>query len=303
MFGIKKKKKRTGGGKTRSPQRSRKFPRPSPALVKTALVALATLVAGSAAFAGVWALEAHVRAQPKYQAKPRIIMADAPAGLADRIQQLLAPVADGPWIDDTLCERIAKALDDSAWVERVNSVRRHADGTVVVSCEYRDAAVLIQTGNGFYLADNRGIRLPGRYSFHPSFVLVQGVGAPVPSPGELWHGADLAAALAIVERLRHEQLNEQVAAILVGNYAGRQNNRKAHIELVSTPPPPGRIIWGSAPGEEIEENSVEQKIGLLREIYDRWGRIDGGHAIIDISTFPDRFTIRAPNDLDGARTG
>ena len=50
----------------------------------------------------------------------------------------------------------------------------------------------------------------------------------------------------------------------------------------------GRIIWGSAPGAEIEENTVAEKLELLRSNYRRFGRADAGRGVIDVSVHPDR---------------
>ena len=44
-------------------------------------------------------------------------------------------------------------------------------------------------------------------------------------------------------------------------------------------------------GFEVEENLAPQKLALLRQNYAQTGRADAGHAVIDISTFPDRFHI------------
>lgn len=295
MFGLKPKSKRSGGSGSRRvrAERRRRLPQGfNPWIV--AAVVIGVLILTSSAVWGTRKLEAYVRARPEFQSPPRIVLTDVPDGLTDRIMDIVSSAAAGPWIDDAICQRIAEALSQSAWVERVNSVRRFADGRVAVSCEYRSATALVQSGGGFYLIDDRGVRLPGRYQYHPAFVVIQGVVAAVPAPGTAWPGADVRAALAILDRLRDEPFFDQIGGVLVENYGGRQDKRQAPIELVTTPPPAGRLIWGSAPGEEIEENTVEQKIRLLGEIYRQWGRIDAGHDIIDISTFPDRFAVRTP---------
>ena len=79
----------------------------------------------------------------------------------------------------------------------------------------------------------------------------------------------------------------KVPAIL---YGGRRDPRACHIELM-TDQAGGRIRWGSAPGSELEENGVQQKLALLRENFSKTGRVDARHAVIDVSTFPDRYTI------------
>ena len=65
---------------------------------------------------------------------------------------------------------------------------------------------------------------------------------------------------------------------------------KTNVEL-ATDRAGGRIRWGSAPGLEIEENLPGQKLALLRQNFINTGRADADHPVIDVSTFPDRFTV------------
>jgi len=57
----------------------------------------------------------------------------------------------------------------------------------------------------------------------------------------------------------------------------------------------GTIIWGSAPGQELEENTAAQKLAILRSNYARSGRLDSQYRVIDVSVFPDRFIV--PGDV------
>jgi hypothetical protein len=149
---------------------------------------------------------------------------------------------------------------------------------------------MVQQGNDFYLIDRKGVVLPGLFRFDPAWKLVQGVGSPAPGPGEVWPGEDLRAALKLIYLLRDEPFANQITAILVENFDGRMYPRASHIEL-ATDRAGGRIRWGSAPGRELVENRVEEKLAILRENYRRTGRADAHHPVIDVATFPDRFTI------------
>jgi hypothetical protein len=174
-------------------------------------------------------------------------------------------------------------------VQRVDQVLRLPDGRIEVRCRYRTPFALVQSGGGFVLVDGEGVRLPGQYPYSPSLPLVQGVAAPAPDQGQLWDAPDLAAGLKILTRLAGEPYADQVTAVLVHNHGGRRSPRSAHVEL-ATDRAGGRIIWGSGPGEEIEENTAAQKMAILQRNYELHGRIDAGLPVIDISTFPDRFT-------------
>ncbi|MEE9296656.1 MAG: hypothetical protein V3W34_17060 [Phycisphaerae bacterium] len=240
---------------------------------------------------GVHGLEAFVLNRPEYLVACDIYLADAPEYLEESILAVIAPAAATAWTDPDLCRRIGAVLEESAWVRQVNEVRRYAGGSVVVSCDYRGSAALVQFENDHYLIAADGVRLPGVYSYYPSLVVVQGVSAPPPVAGERWPGEDIKAALDIIERLQEEPFFDQVTGVLVGNYDGRRDKRQPHI-LLAVAPSGSRIVWGSAPGLEIEENTVGEKIQILARNFLSSGRIDAGYDCIDISVYPDRFTTR-----------
>ncbi len=284
-------------GKRRRRRRKRSIPaswfavarvaRTLTAPVVTRCFVAAALIAG--VVTGVGRLEAYLRQRPEFQAPPDIHLADVPEALQDQIMAVLAPLAEEPWADRDLCRRIGEALEGSAWVQRVHRVRRFSGGTIVVSCDYRTPAALVQSDGDYYLVAHDTVRLPGRYTYHPALVVVQGNVAPPPAPGRRWPGDDLHAALDIINLLGDLPFYNQITGVLVGNYHGRRDARRPHI-LLATAPSGNRIVWGSAPGENIEENTAQEKIQILKENYRRFGRIDAGFEWIDISVYPDRFT-------------
>lgn len=256
------------------------------------LVVLAALVAGSWTLAR---LEAQVESTLLDRVdQPTLTFVDLPDHLGElALSDLRAGVADlmqRDWTEDSLCREMALRLDTVGWVARVNYVRRTADARFEVSARYRLPVAMVQQGRDFMLVDNRGVRLPGVYRYEPTWKLIQGVARPAPQPGHPWAGDDLAAGLAIIEALAGESFESQVTAVLVDNMAGRRDVRLSHLEL-ATERAGGRIRWGSAPGREIEENTVVQKLAILRANYRDTGRIDAGYAVIDVSTFPDRYTV------------
>jgi hypothetical protein len=116
------------------------------------------------------------------------------------------------------------------------------------------------------------------------------VGQPPPAPGAAWEGDDLRSGLAVIGAVEAQPFASQITAVLVGNFDGRTDPRRSHLEL-ATDQAGGRIRWGSAPGSELEENTVGQKLAILLENFRQTGRVDAHHPVIDVSTFPDRFTI------------
>jgi len=244
---------------------------------------------------GMSSLERHVLGNVADSAAPTIAFVDLPGqlvGLADRnLHDSLAEIlARRSWLDTRTCREMSDRLENVGWVAKVNHVRRTSDGRFEVSGQYRVPFAMVQHEAEFFLVDGRGVRLPGTYLYDPQWRLVQGKAAPPPLPGSQWEGDDLQAGLNVLRVLQSETFANQLTAVLVGNYDGRVDSKESHLEL-ATDRAGGRIHWGSAPGRELAENSVEQKLAILRENYRRTGRADAGHPVIDISTSPDRFTI------------
>ncbi len=259
---------------------------------------IALLIAAVGASIGMNKLERRVQGHERFAGPPEIVLIAAPQGLESIILDRLAPLTATVWTDPQLCELVVAELNRVAWVRKVESVRRIPPGRIEVRCEYRTPAAMVQDRGEFVLIDSERVRLPGRYPFSTAYPLIQGVAATPPEAGQQWDVPDLAAGLAIHERLGPEPFVDQVTAVRVHNYRGRENPHLGHIVL-ATDRAGGRIIWGSAPGEEIEENSTDQKLVILRRNHEQYGRIDAGRAVIDISTFPGQFTTPA-GAADGA---
>lgn len=210
----------------------------------------------------------------------------AQAELEDSLLSLL----DGPWTDDRLCRKMTERLEAVGWVSAVRKVKRYNDGRFVIQCDYRVPVALVQYGQEHFLVDDEHHRLPGLYRADSTWQVIEGIATKPPVPGTPWNSADLRAALQLLKGLRSEPFAHQIAAIEIGNFKGRKNAAAAHVVL-RTQHNDGRIRWGSAPGTEIEENTLRQKLAILRENYISTGRADAGHAVIDVSTLPTRYSI------------
>ncbi len=252
-----------------------------------------TIVAAASSVMG--RLDRHVRslihdefpdARVNYVNLPESMQALARNDLDQSVDDLLRR----PWTDDALCRAMVHRIEQVGWVRRVGFVRRTPSGQFDIGAEYRRPFAMVQQDTVFNLVDVHGVRLPGSYRYDPRWSLVQGVAAQAPPPGSAWPGDDLRAGLAVLERIKIEPFAGQITAVLVDNFGGRIDVRSNHIAL-ATDRAGGRIEWGSAPGREVEENDVEQKITLLRANFRETGRADAHHAVIDVSTYPDRFTI------------
>lgn len=258
----------------------------------TALLAASILVGWSVATARV---DAYVHGLVQSRFDPEVDFVDLPQqleGLAsvDLITRATAAIEGADWTSNHICREVAEGLQSLGWIAGVNHVRRTSDARFEVSCRYRLPTAMVQMDGEFYLVDDDGVRLPGEYLYNAAWPLVQGAAASPPQPGMLWPGQDVHAGLSVLQSLRSEPFSRQITAVLVGNHDGRSDPLAEHIEL-ATDRAGGRIRWGSAPGRELEENTVAQKIAIMRENYRRTGRADAKHPIISISTLPDRFSI------------
>ena len=278
-------RRRQGAGRAADEFRARLL-----ALGREGLKLALTLTVCTAAIWGLQRAQQNEFRNPEYHQQTQFVLADAPAGIADVVLDDLARLTQTSWIDNELCERAYERLSQSPWVRAVHHVGKAEPGVIRVACEYRRPIAMVQQHEYFYMVDEYGIRLPGQYDYQPGWLLIQGVQAALPEPGEIWPGADLAAGLRLAEMLLNQPYHYQVVAVLMHNHGGRVDPYHHHVELV-TDRDGSRILWGSAPGEEQEENTAAHKLQILAENFRRHGRIDAHQPRIDISVFPDRYFI------------
>lgn len=269
-------------------------------IVRLSLLAIATLAVAAGASYGVARLDSHTdKLILSEVGQATFTFVDLPRSLVSLagpdLEASLDAVRDHKWTAAHMCQSVADALGGVGWIARIDSVRRLAGGRFEIRATYRAPAALVQLDEYFLLVDRAGVRLPGRYAYDPRWPIVQGVAASPPKSGGsgsglLWTGEDLRAALTVIHKISSEPFARQVTGVLVGNFGGRVDPRASHIEL-ATDRAGGRIRWGSAPGFEVEENLVAHKLAILRQNFQRTGRLDAGYPVIDISTFADRFTV------------
>ncbi len=260
--------------------------------VGTVLLVLSLMGASAIARAR---LDQHVHKMVADRADPTLAFVDLPDQLVNlaggELYDSLGDVLTrSDWLEQGVCRELVRRLEEVGWVAEVNYVRRTSDARFEVSCRYRFPAAMVQQEDEFFLVDGAGVRLPGTYLYNPAWQLIQGVEVSAPPAGAPWPGADLHAGLRILEAVRLESFAHQITAALVSNFDGRVDPLLAHIQL-ATDRAGGRISWGSPPGQELEENSVAQKLAILRENYGRTGRVDADYPVIDISTLPGRFLV------------
>lgn len=256
------------------------------------LLVLAVLT--GAAFAAKRTEKYVVASMDRSTTRPALSFADVPSSIESLaksdLNQFVDDLLKQSWTSDELCRELAERLSVCGWIEKVNAVRRLADGSFEVDADYRQPSAMVASDDGFILIDAQRIRLPGVYLYDASWTIIQGVDARPPAPGSEWIGNDVRAGAAIVAMLQTEPFARQITAVLVDNLSGRVDSRRTEIEL-ATDRAGGRIQWGSAPGAEIAENDAGQKLAILRANFRQTGRADAGRPVIDVFTFPDRYSI------------
>jgi len=266
------------------------------------LVMLAGVLAGAAY--GLPALEQYVSGLPEYQHELAVELVDQPAWL-EANPHVAQAIADrcgmGPEarrLSGGLARRVARGMSLIGWIKQVHEVSIGADDIVRIHCDYREPVAWVAYRSFYYLVDEEQVRLPGRYSHgevgrDSGLMLVMGVSDPPPLEGQRWAGADVRAAIQMVELLRDKPYFDQLTGVLVDNYGGRIDRRDSHIELATDRG--ARIRWGRAPGEEIDEPTAAQKLAHLQGIWREYDRVDMGRAWVDIQVWPDRVLVPVSN--------
>jgi len=249
---------------------------------------------------GLPLVEEYVTARSEYQRPLRVELADMPAWLESNEHVVRGIISHcgitsrDRRLDSGLAARVGRAVSRVGWVKEVKQVNVGADDIIRVRCVYREPIAWVGYGSSYYLVDTECVRLPGRYapdevSREGGLLAVTGVAKPPPAEGETWEGADVKAGVQLVVMLRDRSYVDQIAAVMVGNYGGRQDRRRAHIELATDKGT--RIRWGRAPGEEVDEPTAEQKLAQLQGLWRQYRRVDMGRPWVDIQGWPDRVSV------------
>ncbi len=207
------------------------------------------------------------------------------------------------WVNEALEKRIyaaAKAgdvdlrLDEDAarlvqtnlerevvWLDEVKVRITH--NRLLIEAKWRKPLALVKSGLHKFYVDSDLVVL----DFVPipdlPIVEVKGLSAArkVPAQGEVWQKDDLAAAVAILDRLDQRDkigayekpLLSEIDSIDVSNFNGRQNSQASHIILYTKDNT--EIIWGVELGtwQQYLEATDEQKIAKLYWYYEEYGSL------------------------------
>lgn len=249
---------------------------PRRTLIVTGANILLLLALGVTAMIGLRKLDVQVRGLPVVSRDaPQIKLADLPdwmpRDLREQLTRQASATIDNHLFEKPLVDRLALHMAQSPWVNQVNKVRKQYGNIVTVDCRYREPVALVRDRGGLVLVDREAIRLPAevmrRSLASMDLLLIQGVSAAAPHTGALWLGEDLLAGLALADLIKRQRYAEQIAAINVNNFGGRDDPVAAHLELLAHDGT--HIRWGLPPFRESwREASTAQKLVSLEYVFD-----------------------------------
>jgi hypothetical protein len=226
---------------------------------------------------GLEVLRHRVHNAPEYNPPLRIKLEHLPGndwveqeGWLPRIASAIQLSKQQKFMDSDLLRSVADQILKTGWVRTVEQVRRDTDGTVRVACDYRRPIAMVLTNRGKYIPiDKDGVRLPEEYDNVDSesgWMRILGVQAEPPqvghSYGEAGRDEDAVAAVKLAGLLfAQDEIAPRISGIDVANFGGREDKHKTHIRLYTRD---GRWAkWGSAPGSEVYEPDVADKLKNL----------------------------------------
>jgi hypothetical protein len=253
---------------------------------------------------------------------PRVVISDRPVWMSDFLAAQIEAIARpktpySAFNHQLLVDTAAKLQSDpriSPWIKQIRQLRRAYDqrpgDTLVLDCDFRTPTALVQYGDGFWLVDGEGVRLPDKYTAEQiphivcgrdakvSIRVIQGVQEPPPLQGGMnWAGNDLRAGLDMVKLLFDKPYAQEILTVDVSNFAGRVNPSKSQIVLVTRRQT--QVRWGRPVNarDYFIEVPTAQKLDYMQRIFAEYVHIDAVHQWVDL-----RFDqVTYPGNEDTAR--
>jgi hypothetical protein len=232
---------------------------------------------------GLERLRSRVYALPQHTPSIRIELADPPEWVTREgwAQQILAGLTvdtdhgDAP----TPARQVYDQMTQRGWVSDVRCVTQDVDGTVRIICEeadYRRPIAMMMLQGKYVAVDRSGVRLStvyDRVEVNSGWMRIFGAeAAAMPAVGEPFEGEDAQAAVEIAGMLFNQSFGRRISAIDVRNFRGRRDSRDVHIFLLAwLHNELRRLEWGSAIGEEYDENTAAEKIRNLAGFFQKGG--------------------------------
>ena len=179
---------------------------------------------------------------------------------------------------------------EAAWLDEVRVQTTH--DSIQIEARWRRPLALVKAGLRKWYVDSDLVVLDFVPMPHLPIVRVEGLPLIERQPrGRVWQRDDLAAAVAVLERLdrrdkdieaSQKPLLSEINSIDVSNFNGRENSRSPHIVLYAKDNV--EIIWGAEVGkwQRHLESTDEQKLAKLYGYYKKHGSLLGGAPYINL---------------------
>lgn len=241
---------------------------------------------------GLVLLDKYVKSTSASQSSLTLELIDVPVWVNEPLKEKVYTAAKKAGTDLKLDEEAAKLVQQRitsfvAWLKEVEVQTTH--DRLLIRAKWRKPLALVKQGlRSFYVDDELVVLDPVPLPNLP-IVKVQGlsIGVKLPRPGQVWQKDDLAAAVAILDRLDRmdrlvvpdKPLLYEIDSIDFSNFNGRENSRLPHIVLYTKNNT--EIIWGAEidTWQQFLEATDEEKLAKLYSYYKQYGSLNNAKYI------------------------
>jgi hypothetical protein len=227
-----------------------------------------------------------------------------PAWVNDALKEKVYAAAQGSvkrlrLDDDTALAVQRNLVEHVVWLDDVRVRTTH--DCLRVEARWRRPVALIESGPAKFYIDARQVVLDYVPITDLPIVQVKGLSSSAEAPrlGQVWRRDDLAAAVAILNRLDQmdrslrleKPLLDEIDRIDVSNFGGRKNDHQPHIVLYTKNDT--EITWGAEVGkwQQYLESTDEQKLAKLYSYYKEYGTLCGRAKYINLRDPRDRIPL------------
>ncbi len=211
---------------------------------------------------------------------------DVPDWLSPQLQNRIVETAGIGGVQFLLDENTARQIGENlrtlAWLYNVRVTV--GSENIIVKADYRRPVALIKAQVGQYFVDARSVVLdyvPVDKLIIPEITGVSAYMLTSRSVGEKWQGADVAAAIELIELLAkmdaqvtpQKPLLAEIKAVDMSNFDGRRSSSQPHIVFYAKDDT--EIRWGAKKGDWSKnlEARDEEKLTILYNTFTEFGTI------------------------------
>jgi hypothetical protein len=250
-------------------------------------------------------LERYVKGTiPAPQSTVELELAGVPAWVNDQLKEKVYAAAQAAGANLKLDEDTALSVQRNlarqvVWLDDVRVLTMH--DCLRVEARWRRPVAVIKSGPVKFYVDAEQVVLDFVPIEDLPIVEIRDLApaAEAPPLGGLWQREDLGAAIAILNLLDKRDrtltpdkpLLYEIDRIDVGNYNGRQDDRKPHIVLYAKDDT--EITWGAELGkwQRYLESTDEQKLAKLYGYYKEYGTLTGGAKYVNLRDPRDKIPL------------